>query len=730
MIDQKANYFLIVTLCIFSATTVLAQHSAKEGVVDSVKPSSVKKDIIVNGDVVEYSIESSEVSAKGNVSVTYAGATLTCDSLTVNTLTKEAMAEGNVRIEDAQGIISGSKMVYNFQDKTGSILDSQFMSEPYFGKAATLKKVSEKEFVGENGYVTTCSLAHPHYRIQSKRINVFPKDKVQTKHDTFRLGDTPLLYLPSFSQSLKDPMMHVRVMPGKRKEWGAYMLTASRYSLSDSVSGRIYLDYRDKLGIAEGFGANYTSPWFGKGDFKYYYAHERATNLPQNTPNEFERYLIRLRHKWDIDQHSQFTSELYKITDSKRAVLGSDHNLLKDYFYREYEKDAQPLSYALYHRSFNYSSLDIMVQKRFNRWYSQLEKLPEVKYSLPSLQIGQTPLYFENNISAANFNYKYAVPSASSNDVSVLRLDTTNKFFLPSRIAFLQVTPYLASRQTFYDRDINGSSVAPRTVFYAGTDVSTKFYRIYDVKTNFLKLDINGLRHVITPTIGHAYTHEPTVSSLRLKQIDAVDAIAKSNAVSFSLSNKLQTKRKEASVDLADLLVTTDYKFYAVEPATGDKSGGSFSDFLIKLKLLPFSWMRMDVDATYKPQGDYFSEVNPSLSMEFGRERSISFGHRYLRKGGKEMTLSGSWRLNPKWKLGIYERYQIADLPGITKGLAEQQYSVTRDLHCWEMEMSHSTKKNEGSTIWLIFRLKAFPEMEFNFNQSYHSPQSGSQSNP
>ncbi|MDD5566162.1 MAG: LPS assembly protein LptD [Candidatus Omnitrophica bacterium] len=730
MIDQKANYFLIVTLCIFSATTVLAQHSAKEGVVDSVKPSSVKKDIIVNGDVVEYSIESSEVSAKGNVSVTYAGATLTCDSLTVNTLTKEAMAEGNVRIEDAQGIISGSKMVYNFQDKTGSILDSQFMSEPYFGKAATLKKVSEKEFVGENGYVTTCSLAHPHYRIQSKRINVFPKDKVQTKHDTFRLGDAPLLYLPSFSQSLKDPMMHVRVMPGKRKEWGAYMLTASRYSLSDSVSGRIYLDYRDKLGIAEGFGANYTSPWFGKGDFKYYYAHERATNLPQNTPNEFERYLIRLRHKWDIDQHSQFTSELYKITDSKRAVLGSDHNLLKDYFYREYEKDAQPLSYALYHRSFNYSSLDIMVQKRFNRWYSQLEKLPEVKYSLPSLQIGQTPLYFENNISAANFNYKYAVPSASSNDVSVLRLDTTNKFFLPSRIAFLQVTPYLASRQTFYDRDINGSSVAPRTVFYAGTDVSTKFYRIYDVKTNFLKLDINGLRHVITPTIGHAYTHEPTVSSLRLKQIDAVDAIAKSNAVSFSLSNKLQTKRKEASVDLADLLVTTDYKFYAVEPATGDKSGGSFSDFLIKLKLLPFSWMRMDVDATYKPQGDYFSEVNPSLSMEFGRERSISFGHRYLRKGGKEMTLSGSWRLNPKWKLGIYERYQIADLPGITKGLAEQQYSVTRDLHCWEMEMSHSTKKNEGSTIWLIFRLKAFPEMEFNFNQSYHSPQSGSQSNP
>lgn len=730
MVKIRIEQVCLAMICIFFAASALAGNTFKNDISDVAKPSSVKKDIIVNGDIVEYSIESSEVGAKGNVSVIYGGATLTCDSLTVNTVTKEAKAEGNVKIEDAQGIITGSKMIYNFQNKTGTILGSQFMSDPYFGKAATLKKVSEKEFTGETGYATTCSLNHPHYRIQSKKINVFPKDKIQTSHDNFYLGGVPLLYLPHYNQSLKDPLMHVRVMPGRRKEWGAYLLTASRYNLTENINGRIYLDYRNKLGVAEGFGANYTSPWFGKGDFKYYYSHERATDLPKDSPNEFERYLVRWRHRWDIDQHSQFTSEFYKITDSKRANLGSDYNILKDYFYREYEKDAQPLSYALYHRSFNYSNLDVMVQKRVNRWYSQLEKLPEAKYSLPSLQIGQTPLYFENNSSAANFNYKNAVPSASTNDISLLRFDTTNKLFLPSKISFLQFTPYIASRQTFYDKDANGSSVAPRTIFYSGADISTKFYRIYNVKTNFLKLDINGLRHIITPTIGYAYNHKPTVNSSRLKQIDAVDAIAESNAVSLQLSNKLQTKRKDISVDVVDLLITTDYKFYAVDPSTGDKSGGSFSDFLMKMKLLPFSWMRMDVDAIYSPQGDYFSEINPSLSMEFGKERSVSIGHRYLRKGGKEMTFSGSWRLNPKWKVGIYERYQVADVEGIAKGLAEQEYSITRDLHCWEMEVSHTSKKNEGSTIWFIFRLKAFPEMEFNFNQSYHSPQSGSQSNP
>ena len=137
--------------------------------------------------------------------------------------------------------------------------------------------------------------------------------------------------------------------------------------------------------------------------------------------------------------------------------------------------------------------------------------------------------------------------------------------------------------------------------------------------------------------------------------------------------------------------------------------------------------MRLDAEATYKPSGDYFSQVNPSIAFDFGKERSIAFGHRYQYKAGKEFTLNSSWRLNPKWKLGVYERYQFVDTPDIRRGLAEQQYSISRDLHCWVMEVVLGHNRTEGANIWLVFRLKAFPEMEFNFNQSFSTSDSGSQ---
>ena len=87
---------------------------------------------------------------------------------------------------------------------------------------------------------------------------------------------------------------------------------------------------------------------------------------------------VRWRHRWTIGPRTNFITEYYKVGDERRKMQ-PDRNLLKDYFYREYEQDSQPLSYALLHHSFNFSSLDIYVQQRTNRWYDQLEKLPEQK---------------------------------------------------------------------------------------------------------------------------------------------------------------------------------------------------------------------------------------------------------------------------------------------------------------------------------------------------------------
>ncbi len=702
--------------------------------------------ITVNGDTVEYSTEGQEVTATGNVLIINKGSRLTCDKLTVNTQTKDALAEGNVRLEEAQGVIEGERIKYNFQTKSGMIIDSEFRSNPYFGRAEQVEKVDEGEFIARRGYMTTCDFDNPHWRIKSMKMDIFPDDKVQTKEDSFYIGKVPLLYAPQYNHSMKDPMMHVQLMPGTSKDWGAYMLSAWRYDITDDVKGRIYFDYRARKGVAEGFGTNYSTTDFGKGDFKYYYTRERDKSKDLGdkeayVPRKFQRYLIRWRHQADIDEQTNVTGEYYKIVDSKMAIYGSKYNFLKDYFFREYEKDAQPPSYLLFHHAFNYSSIDFFMQKRTNRWYSPgyVESLPELRYSLPSFKIGETPLYFTNLSSAGNYNKKNTSTmtpttnntSTSTTDVHENRLDTSNKISLPMKVAFVQFTPFVMNRETLYNRQAINATPVARTIFYSGADLSTKFYRIFNIKSDLLGLNLNSLRHIITPTAGYAFNKEPTILSSNLGQVDGVDSISRNNSVALGLSNKLQTKRGNQSVDVIDFLVTSNYAF---KPKTGER-GSSLSDFLFTLKLLPYSWMSINSNATYVHSGardnvnyHHFSNVNYDFNVNLGKERSFGLGQRYQLKGGNELTFNLLWRLNPKWKFSVYERFNRGHDPTLARGLREQQYVLSRDLHCWTWDINYNVRRGHGESIFFVFTLKAFPELEFNFGQNYHEPKPGSQS--
>ena len=700
--------------------------------------------MIINGDNVEYSADSKEVIATGNIEVVYKGTKLTCNRLKVNMQTKEGQAEGNARIQDAQGVVTGEKIVYDFANKTGIIYNADFRASPYFGKAKKVEKLSDSEFVSKRGYFTTCSLDHPHYRFAAKKMTMYPQDKMQAEGTTLYLWNIPLIYLPRFNYSMKEPIMHVQVEPGTRKDWGMYVLNTWRYNLTENANLRVFLDYRTKLGLAEGFDLNYKTQAVGKGDFKFYYTDENAVNLPVGSPTEFQRYFIRWRHKWNIDERTNVIAEFLKINDQRRkddATYTSDHSFLQEYFFREYEKDSEPLSYALFHHAFDYSSLDILLQKRTNHWFDQLNKLPEINYALPSLQLGESPLYFENVSQFGVYDKKATTAPVTNDDVTVTRLDTTSRVSLPMRIGFVQFKPFVSSRQTFYDKGANGQTGIVRTIFYSGADMSTKFYRIFNVKTNALGLEIDGLRHIITPTVGYLYTHPPTIPIGNIRQIDGVDSITRGNTASLGLSNKLQTKRKGQSVDLVDFQINTDYVLDPKSGAsqnsiltnTGSKLESQLSDLLFKLKVLPYSWMRFEGDATYEHSDhdninyNRFSLVNYNLIFDLGRERSFSIGQRYERKGKNEVTANFYWRLNPKWKFSIYQRYNFKQSSTLERGSQEQQYTLTRDLHCWDLDISLNKKEDTGTTIFFTFRLKAFPENEFGFDQKMSEEKSGSQ---
>jgi len=731
-VDPRIGFILLLAACVtaFAAGPAFAQLADWQD-------NPVEQPITVNGDTVEYSPENKVVTATGNVRVEYKQTKLSCDKLTVNTQTKDAVAEGHVRIDDKMGLMVGEKIIYNFNTKVGTVIEGAFMSDPYYGKGKKLERISENEFVALNGYASSCNFDNPQYRIKAKQVKVYPKDKIKTKSDTVYIGGMPVAWLPFYNQSLKDRAMTVQLTPGYRKKWGAYLLSSTRWRLTDDLTFRTYLDYRNRLGWGEGFGANYKTDNFGTGDLKFYYTNETDTEQPQGQPDQFERYMTRWRHKWNIDDRTNIYNEYYFIRDPKHDLLDPkgqnppENSFLKDYFYREYDEDLQPLSYSTFHHSFNYSSFDLLLQKRTNRWYDQVEKLPEAKFSMASKQIGESPFYFDDSSSAGNYNKKSAVPADSSTDVNMLRFDTTNKIIMPMRLAFINASPFVGLRNTVYDKDVNNGAMAdsPRTMFMTGVDMSTKFYRLFDVNSNFLGMDINGLRHIITPSVGYAYNHRPTIAASKLKQIDSVDALDGSNSATLSLDNKFQTKRDGKSVDFADFKIDS---LYTYKPH--DQSGSSYGDTIFNLEIRPYSWVTFDSDATYTHTGardsdnyNRFSNANYDWTFNIAPERTVSLGQRYQRKGGDEVTFNTDWRLTPKWKVGMYHRYQFSRGSTLTRGFYEHEYRIIRDLHCWDLNIIWNQERGQGTSIWFVFNLKAFPETAISIDHSYNKPKGGSQ---
>lgn len=676
--------------------------------------------IIVDADRLEHHTEIQEIHARGNVKVTYQTTRLSCDLIKINTQTKDATARGNVRLEDPQGIIEAEELIYNFESKSGEIRKPRLRSAPYYYFGEDAQRISEDKYILKQSFFSGCNYDRPHLGIASEAVTIYPNERIIAESNIFFLGGIPFFYLPRYTHSLKTPQTKIQLNPGQSSRWGAYLLSAWGNDLSDNLRFRLYLDWRNKLGTAQGFGLNWQAINLGAGDFKFYYTQERPRDVDEELRHRYQRYLARFRYNWDITATTRLIAEFYRINDARRK-RDAEADFLKDYFYREYERDREPKTYALLSHNFPHSGLNLLVDKRTNHWYGPtIERLPEVSYSLPHycIKTGRfglpLRLYLQNQTKFSNLTRSPSEPRQE-----LARLDTYNQFTLPARITFLNLSAYAGMRNTYYSKGIDNESLSLRTLFNSGMDISTRIYRYFDLGRDVLGLDTNRLKHSIIPRVRYSYVHKPNVSPARLQEFDAVDLFDRDNRFNLELENKLQAQRQGKVVDLAKFSVSSDYLIYSKmeDAATG------FSDLLFKLELAPYAWVRMKADATYSRRNEHFETANLDSWFDLGSGRRFGAGHRYQRGAGNELTSQLVWPINPKWKLRSYWRYQFVSSSDYRGGLQEQEYSVLRDLHCATIEFTFNRRKRleekPDTSVWAVFHLKVFNPGEFDYKQSY-----------
>lgn len=700
----------LAIVCLLGAVHVFVFPAyAEEEEEDAASPAAVE----LNGDVVEYSMNGNKITATGHVKILHKDTVLTCDRVEFSRDTSIARAEGNVQLRKGVEEINGEAMTFNFATMKGDFSPARIAAYPYYGEGQTVSRVDDNHIVMKKGFLTTCDHDNPHYRLFSKSIDVYPRDKLVARHVVMKIGDIPVLYIPKFSQDLTGKKPRVTIMPGYDKQWGMFVLSNWRYQLNDNLKGIVHLDAREKKDIAWGVDANYEVPDGGMGIVKTYYMNERNITSrrfyqPRPSPTiEKERFKAEWRHKWDMDDKTNALWQYYKLSDSA---------LLKDYFEREFDKDGSPSTFFVLTRRMPKGSFNFRTDARVNRFESAVERLPELRYDLGSQKIGETDFYFRNTSIYSNLTSKDASPSEVRRET--MRLDTDSELSYPFKLGFVELRPFVGGEHTYYSKTKDPDEYnAIRGIFKTGASLSTKFYKVFDVATDDWGLDIHRLRHVVTPSVLYSYNHHPSLDSSELDSFDGVDSRSLLHSISFSFENKLQTKRKEQVVELLRAVIGTD--FYLKE----DPTGGGFRFVSTDIDFRPTGMLTFYFDSSYDTRKEYLTTANFDIYVNDGDTWSAGIGKRWNREVDDQVTSEFAYKINPKWALKLYNRFDLKN--GIHK---EQQYTVTRDLHAWTMDINFNETRKQGNEIWIVFTLKAFPDMAIDMGTSFNKRKAGSQS--
>ncbi|NTV30262.1 MAG: LPS assembly protein LptD [Candidatus Omnitrophica bacterium] len=711
---------LAIVAVFFGALAAFAQSSdpaQKAGATEATAtlPETQKKEPVeLTGDSLEYKADEGKVVANGNVYLRQDNAVLYCDRLEFFRERKEAHASGNIILESDKGTVLADTAFYNFETKHGEFTNARIISYPMFGKATSITKVRDNYYVLSDGWLSTSDYDNPEYRVKSSKIDFYPGTKAVASHSTMYLGGVPVMYLPWYTQDLRENRPHFSVIPGYKKDFGAFLLMTYRVNPTEHLETTYHLDLYEHKGAGWGIDVKYEPPAFGQSLLKTYNIAEHNPGgnriwTHSNSPTLVDRrYRVEWRHLWTIDPQTSFIAQYYKLSDA---------DFLKKYFEKEYRADQTPPTYAIFTHSFPKSTLTVRADARVNRFESTVERLPEANLSFANQPVADTGFYVKSSSTISNLTQQAAAPTDDQHHT--VRFDTDNELSRPFKVAFLEFRPYVGTEQTYYSRTLYKQDYdSIRGLFRTGSDVSTKFYRVYDVHYKNYGVEIDRLRHVVTPTVGYLFQQYPTLMSDDLYGFDSVDSRSKIDKFSLGIDNALQTKHEGKSVDLFRSLLTSEYRLHD-DPSGGDR----FGDHKIENEFYPNSYVTLHQDATYNREEHHIQTANYDLYLKDNIRWEFDIGQRYTYNDDSLLTTQLTYKFNPKWRTVIYDRWDIDS--GVWR---EQQYSLVRDLHSWEVEISYNDKKgyqDSGNTVWLIFRLKAFPSVTFDGGSSYNKKKVG-----
>ncbi len=630
------------------------------------------------------------VVASGGVEFRYRDSLLQAQRLEVDRVSRDVVAEGEVILDQGPQRITGTRLEYNLDTRTGIVENARVFADPdvYFS-GARVEILGEDVYTVTKGVVTSCLKENPGWSFRTAKARVRLEGFARMQNTTMRVKGVPVFYLPYMVMPAKSERAAGLLFPnfGSSQQRGSYLGLAWFQPFGPSYDATLYLD-------------SYSEDYLGFGTEVRY--------LPsESTTGRFTGYAIEDPEadttRWKISWDHTSSDLPWGFRGVIRVLDYSDFE-----FFRDFERDFNNASIrrvestGFLSGSWGSHSLSILASENeaFYRGGRSVigRQLPEVEYRLRSQQLGSLPLYLDL---LTSFN-SISIERGELFEASYSRFDVLPQLTIPlSTVPWLSVSVTAGERITWYEdslsedgSDFGGGSLTRTFPTADARIVGPSFSRVFDKSLgSFAKF-----KHIFEPQWAYFYVGEFD-DQARVPTFDEVDALRSTNVWGYALVNRLLAKPKDEDAlggprEILSFEISQGFSLDDLQPLQSSRDGTITSQegpLGFALRFNPSVKVSLEARAQYST---LFSNLDStSLSTNFSSARhsfGLSWYTRYNSEIGEETSdqirVGGNLQLLPdRLTYGVQVSYDV-----LADFVQSTYHALIFNGQCWGLRLEYA----------------------------------------
>ncbi len=582
-------FFILTSLC--STPVVSAQDAGSRGLLD--KLNELKSTVRIEANEMERRESDKLTIARGDVRIHMENRILNADEVELDQVQEVIRAKGRVQLVDGASRLEGDRLEYHYRTNMGVMYQAKGAIPPATTfQGVEIHKEGDRRYRLVDGSFTPCRICQPEsggvdWEIRAKEAVVEQDEYLEAKSASFWIRGLPSLYTPYLIYPI-GPRRTGFLIPkvGTGSLSGATFRQPFFWAIDESQDLTLTGVYRTKQGVE------------GQATYRYILGPEAGGfvegRVIQDRRSEAQsevRATITARHDQQWNPELSLKSDINYVSDRRIqrrfSETPSDLRTANLTNSRVFLTQMWP-NYGLQFLFDDTRTLEPSTND------SRLSRLPSLSLSAFPQHLFGSPVLLETQLSGTYLQRKETPDSG--------RADLFPKLSLPWRLLpWATMTPSVGFRETVYTKRADGGAAGgtSRELFEARNELQARFFRGFEVGG----ASVDRLVHLFEPRLSYWFIN--TVGQQRILQFDNVDFVSPQNRVTYSFTNRLLAKLKEAdgSIRTHEFLSFSLSQSVNLNPRTR-----TFSDLFLNA-LTPERIDQAVREVTARSLGNGFSQV-------------------------------------------------------------------------------------------------------------------------